>query len=976
MSGCCGPGPVIVSGGAAATPRVDVEPVLLCDVQPDGSVAATVLLEPVYDTASGARVGTRVVDPATGATYTPTGTLAACGGQAVEDRCGRQVSVRTRCDDTTGDGTADTRYVEAWALDPCDGTAPVLLGTYQDGDLAAPYTPTAPVECPEPATDTPVVLGTVCYEDAAGTVRTAAVLKCAGCADAVVTYLDVETGTPLAAPTIVPCVDPVSTLTDVETWPLCVLNTDGSVLQHVRAEQVYDAQGAPVGPPRIVDAVSGLPVPLPGGATLGVCPGEAPCDSPTQPTTTVGLCLADGRPIAVTVVRDCTGAVTQEGWIDLTTGTFSAGAPPAGVVACGDSRSVQVSGTFCDLDPATGDVLGLVLIEYSYAADGTIDGVRLVDAVTGTTYTPAGTVTTCPAGVQEPEQDAVQLCDVQADGTSVPMIRDYRRDETGAVVGHTDYRLDGTPYTPTGTVGECGRDLVCYQGTVDAVEECTSGTLTPLPTPTLPITSSQVEANPGGFTVTDLPASYDGSQTTWTTLTLDTNGQAPGTVLRYNFAAPGDLGYLALHNQYGGVLTDNDGIGAATVTVYNAAGAVLWSGPLYAGNGGAEYVTTFGQVLRGAAYFTLSDISRIAGTTLRTIGWRELKAVAPYRASITWDCPGQDLTAAVEGARPGLTYDGTTLTQANGPHILTFSSSAGSFDATLNTSNPAAWSALTVSNASPSTVLSGNGTLTLSASAATTGAQLRTGWLNPDGTVTDVNTGTVVDSPRIVPCGGGEAAACQGGDTVALCDTAPDGAVTPFLRNLVRDCTGTVTRATDTALDAVTPYTPTGTVGVCQSSETCARQIVERCGCDDTTGDGLGDVRYTELWAVDPCTGGAPVLLGTYRDGDLTQPYTPTAPVECTAAELLPGPLSTGVRAVTGTAAQDLAAAFPGLQSVSLTVTAGTVNVTMSDGSAVPIPAGVTMTWSVAQDADAALAAAAFTGATAAASYLLNWTYR
>lgn len=116
--------------------------------------------------------------------------------------------------------------------------------------------------------------------------------------------------------------------------------------------------------------------------------------------------------------------------------------------------------------------------------------------------------------------------------------------------------------------------------------------------------------------------------------------------------------------------------------------------------------------------------------------------------------------------------------------------------------------------------------------------------------------------------------------------------------------------------------------------------------------------------------------MGTYLDGDLTQPYTPVSPVECTAADLPPSPLSTGVRAVTGTAAQEIAGTFPGVQSVSLTVLAGAVAVTMSDGAAVAVPAGVTMTWSVAQDSDTALAAASFAGATAAASYLLNWTYR
>ncbi|MER6984231.1 hypothetical protein ABT317_46600, partial [Streptomyces carpinensis] len=31
-------------------------------------------------------------------------------------------------------------------------------------------------------------------------------------------------------------------------------------------------------------------------------------------------------------------------------GAYSAGEPPAGTIACGDSRSIQVSGTFCDVD--------------------------------------------------------------------------------------------------------------------------------------------------------------------------------------------------------------------------------------------------------------------------------------------------------------------------------------------------------------------------------------------------------------------------------------------------------------------------------------------------------------------------------------------------------------------------------------------------------------------------------------------------
>ncbi|MFF4146876.1 hypothetical protein ACFY0A_37375 [Streptomyces sp. NPDC001698] len=185
--------------------------------------------------------------------------------------------------------------------------------------------------------------------------------------------------------------------------------------------------------------------------------GSAPeeCAERTTPAATLGLCLADGTPIAVLVTRDCDGTVTRDGWLNLTTGAYSAGDPPAGTIACGDSRSISVTGTFCDIDPASGDVLGLVLVEYSYAADGSIDAVRLVDAVTGQTYTPQGEVTTCPAGVAQPERDLVQLCDTAADGTVTEFVRDYARDENGQITGHTDYRLDGAPYTPTGTVGRC-----------------------------------------------------------------------------------------------------------------------------------------------------------------------------------------------------------------------------------------------------------------------------------------------------------------------------------------------------------------------------------------------------------------------------------------------------------------------------------------------------------------------------------------
>ena len=181
-----------------------------------------------------------------------------------------------------------------------------------------------------------------------------------------------------------------------------------------------------------------------------------PCAEAMDPVAITGLCLADGTPIAAVVRRSSvTGVVTQDGWINLNTGAFTAGNPPVGAVACGDSRSIQVSGTFCDVD-GSGNVLALVLIEYSYNPDGTIASVRLVNATTGATYVPVGTITTCPEGTPQPEQDIEILCDVNA-GVATPFIRDYRRDELGAIVAISDYTLAGAAYTPTGTVGLCSQ---------------------------------------------------------------------------------------------------------------------------------------------------------------------------------------------------------------------------------------------------------------------------------------------------------------------------------------------------------------------------------------------------------------------------------------------------------------------------------------------------------------------------------------
>lgn len=224
-----------------------------------------------------------------------------------------------------------------------------------------------------------------------------------------------------------------------------------------------------------------------------------------------------------------------------------------------------------------------------------------------------------------------------------------------------------------------------------------------------------------------------------------------------------------------------------------------------------------------------------------------------------------------------------------------------------------------------------------------------------------------------------------------------EGCETQFFRTVVTDCeTGETLATVDTTVDG-DPYTVTGEVGQCTTSgstdsncpcvsapdigtavaaEACERQVIERCGCDDTDGDTVGDVTYTELWSVDPCHGGEPVLLGTYLDGDLTQPYTPVDPVECAASESADAPLLTGIERLAASSTVNYAAVYPGLQSISITVLAGGATVTMTTGTAVPVPAGTSLSWSVADDDDSVLADAEVTAAAGTGDVLVHWTYK
>ncbi|WP_019061699.1 hypothetical protein [Streptomyces prunicolor] len=500
------------------------------------------------------------VDPATGAfTVGPAPADAApcdgCGG------CVDTICV-TRCDDTTGDGAADTTYSELWCVKQ-DGTTELVL-TYQD-DPSTPYTPTSPVDCEYGSVECHTQLlchasgpflrrytflnGQATFEDVAldgqtPHIVTGTVGVCTqDCVDTIcVTRCDDTTGDGAADTTYSElwCVKQDGTTELVLTYqddpskpytPVAPVDCEyGSVQCHT---QLLCDDGGPFlrrftflsdGTASFVDVALDGETPHIVSGTIRDCAQTSDCDQPREPAATVGLCLADGTPIAVVVTRDCQGVTREEGWINLTTGAYSTGQPPAGVMACGESRSITTTGTFCDVD-ANGNVVGLVLIEYTYAADGSVSSVRLVDATTGQTYTAQGTITTCPAGVDQPEQDLVVLCDIAADGTVTRFIRDYRRDENGQIVGHTDYTLAGANYQPTGTVD------VCEGAPTEPCRNSSTLLLCDLPTDGTP-TPTVTDNDPGPYYPYSTGVATAGAQVLWDggTLTLpQAAGPQPGT---------------------------------------------------------------------------------------------------------------------------------------------------------------------------------------------------------------------------------------------------------------------------------------------------------------------------------------------------------------------------------------------------------------------------------------------------------------
>ncbi|MFJ8852362.1 hypothetical protein [Streptomyces sp. NPDC102437] len=101
---------------------------------------------------------------------------------------------------------------------------------------------------------------------------------------------------------------------------------------------------------------------------------------------------------------------------------------------------------------------------------------------------------------------------------------------------------------------------------------------------------------------------------------------------------------------------------------------------------------------------------------------------------------------------------------------------------------------------------------------------------------------------RLVACGGGGDAPCcpaVNTDTVTLCDTAPDGTVTEFLRHLTYTEGVDAPAVVDTGLDGTTPYSASGRVGLCQQQTEDCRNGSTLLLCDVPT-DGAPAATITD----------------------------------------------------------------------------------------------------------------------------------
>ncbi|WP_329368719.1 hypothetical protein OG896_24530 [Streptomyces sp. NBC_00669] len=843
---------------------------VFCDLAPDGTVFGLVVVEYHYDD-TGAIESVRLVSAATGATYTLQGTLTVCPGAGGDDGdespgellCGRQVVVQQLCDDADGDGVADTAYVELWSVDPGGTSGPVLVGTYRPGDFGTPYVPLAPVDCalvtedespgePERVCAPQIVERCGCDDtdgDGFGDVAYTelwAVDPCTPGAPPVLlgTWQDGDFDQPYTPLAPVDCVSAdgdespgeLPAAFEVAPIPLCVVDdATGNVLQNILAEVVYDQATGVRSGVRYVDAVTGGPVPVPGGAHLAVCPPPDSCSN----CETLTLCDIDRLPLSTIAGTAASGSLANGvPW----TATGSSAFPPSrqsdgaawwNTALFPNSTTSPVTWTF---NRSVNVEFSVVMVWLAAAAAGQntaqipVGSIPLqlpsgysYDAATGIVSIDS-TVTGCTQ--QTPTREAgarfrlsgvtsvtvhylgtraiVQECQVFGNyafgavdvSLGGEFLRTVCRDCDGAVISTTDTALDGTtPYTPTGEVGVCHPpEVEPCASTVQILRLCD---LNPAVEPgddglrcSVPFLRHLVHDCTGAL-VESHDTAMDGT-TPYTPVTVTDCGNGGVPALREliwpQSGIAEDPAGVARQDFVITVTNPENSENAeirlhASTAAGGACGAYDPAAPVF--NNPTVYTYTLDATAQQMSTFRLDllDFDTFEGVT----------ALSPVPSRVEGD----------------VTWNGSTIT--------------------ANTSNGTCF---VYWDAPPATISYRYGNT--GGGNACSAVAFQGATLVPDGCCGCTGAG-----------GDGSSAA-----TVELCDTAADGTIVAFLRHITYGSDGTPGTVTDTALDGVTPYVPAGAVGRCAgtSSSSGTPDVCTYTLPDTFTGFDMANAAFPGCW--------------------------------------------------------------------------------------------------------------------------------
>lgn len=179
------------------------------------------------------------------------------------------------------------------------------------------------------------------------------------------------------------------------------------------------------------------------------CASGATATTPSTPG--VLLCMTDGTPI---MVFANTLTLATLGWLNLSTGTYTAGNPPVGARACGEQRDVEIVNKLCVYD-ATGNVVGSAYTEITYDETGvgaptyTLVGVDNAGTATRPFVLSGGqTLGVCDTSVRTFEK-VVHFCQpvTGGPGICIEALALYSRSNTNAVTLNKVVQFDGTDVT-------------------------------------------------------------------------------------------------------------------------------------------------------------------------------------------------------------------------------------------------------------------------------------------------------------------------------------------------------------------------------------------------------------------------------------------------------------------------------------------------------------------------------------------------